>query len=96
MFVISCRVHNCVTDQSVFLFCFSPIFQDRDAPEVQARLGTIDRRYKELQELAKLRKQRLMDALSLYKLFNEADMVEAWIDEKVCEPSNQIHMWKRL
>ncbi|XP_072024969.1 spectrin beta chain-like isoform X3 [Amphiura filiformis] len=56
--------------------------QDRDAPEVQARLGTIDRRYKELQELAKLRKQRLMDALSLYQLFNEADMVEAWIDER--------------
>lgn len=52
---------------------------------MQARLGTIDRRYKELQELAKLRKTRLMDALSLYKLFNEADMVEIWIDEKVSE-----------
>ncbi|XP_022091369.1 spectrin beta chain, non-erythrocytic 1-like [Acanthaster planci] len=56
--------------------------QDRDSPEVQARLGTINRRYKELLELAKLRKQRLLDALSLYKLFNEADTVEAWIDEK--------------
>ncbi|XP_030854304.1 spectrin beta chain, non-erythrocytic 1 isoform X1 [Strongylocentrotus purpuratus] len=56
--------------------------QDRDSPEVQTRLGTIDRRYKELLELAKLRKQRLLDALSLYKLFNEADAVEAWIDEK--------------
>ncbi|XP_071480653.1 spectrin beta chain, non-erythrocytic 1-like [Diadema antillarum] len=56
--------------------------QDRDSNEVQARLGTIDRRYKELLELAKLRKQRLLDALSLYKLFNEADAVEAWIDEK--------------
>lgn len=50
---------------------------------MQTRLGTIDRRYKELLELAKLRKQRLLDALSLYKLFNEADAVEAWIDEKV-------------
>ncbi|XP_033634187.1 spectrin beta chain-like [Asterias rubens] len=56
--------------------------QDRDSPEVQARLGTINRRYKELLELAKLRNQRLLDALSLYKLFNEADTVEAWIDEK--------------
>ena len=35
-------------------------------------------------ELAKLRKQRLLDALSLYKLFNEADSVVTWIDEKVC------------
>ena len=61
------------------------LLQDRDSAEVQARLGTIDRRYKELLELAKLRKQRLLDALSLYKLFNEADAVEAWIDEKVSE-----------
>ncbi|XP_071963526.1 spectrin beta chain-like isoform X2 [Antedon mediterranea] len=56
--------------------------QDRDSPEVQARLGTIDRRYKELKDLNQLRKQRLIDALSLFKLFNEADNVEAWIDEK--------------
>jgi len=35
-----------------------------------------------LQELAKLRKQRLLDALSLYKLFTEADGVEQWISEK--------------
>lgn len=40
-------------------------------------------RYKELLELAKLRKQRLLDALSLYKLFSEADGVEQWIGEKV-------------
>ena len=33
-------------------------------------------------ELAKLRKQRLLDALSLYKLFSEADGVEQWIGEK--------------
>lgn len=47
------------------------------------RLASIDRRYKDLVELAKLRKQRLLDALSLYKLFNEADGVEQWIEEKV-------------
>ncbi|XP_076312784.1 spectrin beta chain-like isoform X3 [Tachypleus tridentatus] len=56
--------------------------QDREAPEVLERLASIDRRYKELLDLAKLRKQRLLDALSLYKLFNEADGVEQWIEEK--------------
>lgn len=43
----------------------------------------MDFRYKELLELAKLRKQRLLDALSLYKLFSEADGVQQWIGEKV-------------
>ena len=33
-------------------------------------------------ELAKLRKQRLLDALALYKMYNEADGVEQWISEK--------------
>ncbi|XP_042895897.1 spectrin beta chain [Parasteatoda tepidariorum] len=56
--------------------------KDREAPEVLERLASIDRRYKDLVELAKLRKQRLLDALSLYKLFNEADGVEQWIQEK--------------
>ncbi|KAK3578499.1 hypothetical protein CHS0354_007749 [Potamilus streckersoni] len=55
---------------------------DRESPDVQSRLGSIDRRYQELLELAKLRKQRLLDALSLYKLFNEAEGVETWIEEK--------------
>ncbi|XP_046664582.1 LOW QUALITY PROTEIN: spectrin beta chain-like [Homalodisca vitripennis] len=56
--------------------------QDRTAPEVVERLNSIDHRYQELLELAKLRKQRLLDALSLYKLFSEADGVEQWIGEK--------------
>ncbi|XP_039300495.1 spectrin beta chain-like, partial [Nilaparvata lugens] len=56
--------------------------QDRQAPEVVERLASIDKRYKELMELAKLRKQQLLDALSLYKLFSEADGVEQWIGEK--------------
>ncbi|WAR19671.1 SPTCB-like protein [Mya arenaria] len=56
--------------------------QDRESESVQTTLGSIDRRYQELLELAKLRKQRLLDALSLYKLFNEADSVVTWIDEK--------------
>jgi len=49
---------------------------------VLCRLDGIDRRYKELLELSKLRKQRLLDALSLYKLLSEADGVEQWIGEK--------------
>ncbi|XP_037941543.1 spectrin beta chain isoform X2 [Teleopsis dalmanni] len=49
---------------------------------VDKRLLAIETRYKELTELAKLRKQRLLDALSLYKLMSEADGVEQWIREK--------------
>ncbi|XP_043588838.1 spectrin beta chain isoform X3 [Bombus pyrosoma] len=56
--------------------------QDAKSPEVLERLDSIDSRYKELMELAKLRKQRLLDALSLYKLFSESDGVEQWIGEK--------------
>ena len=29
-----------------------------------------------------MRKQRLLDALALYKLYNDADGVEQWIAEK--------------
>ncbi|XP_011882724.1 PREDICTED: spectrin beta chain isoform X2 [Vollenhovia emeryi] len=55
---------------------------DAKSPEVLERLTSIDNRYKELLELAKLRKQRLLDALSLYKVFSETDGVEQWIGEK--------------
>jgi len=57
--------------------------EERTSPEVQSRLATIDRRYKELEELANLRMQRLQDALSLYVVFNEADAVDQWINEKM-------------
>ncbi|XP_026477327.1 spectrin beta chain isoform X2 [Ctenocephalides felis] len=56
--------------------------QDAKSPEVVQRLNAIDDRYKELNELAKLRKQRLLDAMSLYKLYSESDGVEQWIGEK--------------
>ncbi|XP_064621468.1 spectrin beta chain-like isoform X3 [Lineus longissimus] len=56
--------------------------QDRESTEVSSRLGIIDRRYQELIEFGKLRKQRLLDALSLYQLYTEADIVESWIEEK--------------
>ncbi|ESN99908.1 hypothetical protein HELRODRAFT_101195 [Helobdella robusta] len=56
--------------------------QDRESPEVTSRLASIDRRYQELLELANIRKQRLLDALALYKLYNESNNVEQWITEK--------------
>lgn len=53
-----------------------------NSPEVEGRLADIEERYKELAELARLRKQALQDALSQYKMFSEADACELWIDEK--------------
>ena len=55
---------------------------EADKVTAAERLASIEKRYKELQELTKLRKQRLLDSLSLYKLFTEADGVEQWINEK--------------
>ena len=56
--------------------------EDRESAPVVERFTSIDRRYKELLEMAKIRKQRHLDALSLYKLLTEADGVEQWIQEK--------------
>ena len=50
--------------------------------EVQQRLQSIERRYTELLELSKLRKQKLHDAIALFRLLADADNVEAWIEEK--------------
>ncbi|CAF0910362.1 unnamed protein product [Didymodactylos carnosus] len=55
---------------------------NRQSQDVQQRIQSIDRRYAELLELSKLRKQKLHDAISLFRLFHDADNVEAWIDEK--------------
>ncbi|CAJ0579409.1 unnamed protein product, partial [Mesorhabditis spiculigera] len=54
----------------------------REHPDIRTRLDTTLRRKAELEALAQLRRQRLIDALSLYKLYADADSVEAWIDEK--------------
>ncbi|GBP22289.1 Spectrin beta chain [Eumeta japonica] len=56
--------------------------EDANSPEVRDRLAAIDARHGELSELARLRKQRLLDALSLFKLLAEADAAEQWIAEK--------------
>lgn len=55
---------------------------EEERARVSTRLSAIDDRYKQLMELSKLRKLRLLDALSLYKLQSEADGVEQWINEK--------------
>ncbi|KAK6756847.1 hypothetical protein RB195_014959 [Necator americanus] len=54
----------------------------REHPDIRERLDSTIKRKAELENLAQLRKQRLIDALSLYKLYADADSVEAWIDEK--------------
>ncbi|KJH51468.1 spectrin repeat-containing domain protein [Dictyocaulus viviparus] len=54
----------------------------REHPDIRERLDSTVRRKAELENLSQLRKQRLIDALSLYKLYADADSVEAWIDEK--------------
>ncbi|CAB3255875.1 unnamed protein product [Arctia plantaginis] len=56
--------------------------EDANSAEVRERLSAIDARHGELAELARLRKQRLLDALSLFKLLAEADAADQWIAEK--------------
>ncbi|CAF2200217.1 unnamed protein product [Rotaria magnacalcarata] len=56
--------------------------EKQNSPDVQQRLQSIERRYTELLELSKLRKQKLLDAISLFRLLADADNVEAWIEEK--------------
>jgi len=56
--------------------------EKQTANDVQQRLQSIERRYTELLELSKLRRQKLHDAIALFRLIAEADNVEAWIEEK--------------
>jgi len=56
--------------------------EKRDSPVVKERLQHIEELYEEIQNLAEIRKQRIQDAISLYKLYSEADGVEQWIIEK--------------
>jgi spectrin beta len=55
----------------------------RAHPDIVGRLEAVPKRKRELEEISRLRKQRLIDALSLYKLIADVDTVEAWVDEKV-------------
>lgn len=56
--------------------------RDRNSPQVIERLTSIDKRYNELLDLSNNRKQRLIDASALFKLFNEGNAVEQWMVEK--------------
>lgn len=67
--------------------------QDPDSKLVKERLDSIDHRYTELRALANLRRQRLLDAQSLYKLFSEADGIEQWIREKVKVEYESFNAW---
>ena len=50
--------------------------------QVQQRLKSLDRRYSELADMFKLRKQKLNEQLSFIRIQNDAENVEEWIDEK--------------
>lgn len=55
---------------------------DQVLEQVQQRLKSLDRRYTELDDMFKLRKQKLNEQLSYLRLQSDADNVEAWVDEK--------------
>ncbi|XP_043911085.1 spectrin beta chain, non-erythrocytic 1 [Protopterus annectens] len=63
--------------------------------DVQDRLSGIEERYKEVAELARLRKQALQDALALYKMSSETDACELWIYEKE-QWLNNMHIPEKL
>ncbi|KAL3083302.1 hypothetical protein niasHS_011104 [Heterodera schachtii] len=54
----------------------------RAHPNIASRINGTQQRKSDLVEVARLRKQRLLDALSFYKLLADIDSVESWIDEK--------------
>jgi len=54
----------------------------RSKPNVAERLRQIDELYDEIQNLGQIRKQRILDAIGVYKLYSETDGVEQWITEK--------------
>uniref|UniRef100_A0AC34GJW8 Uncharacterized protein n=1 Tax=Panagrolaimus sp. ES5 TaxID=591445 RepID=A0AC34GJW8_9BILA len=54
----------------------------REHPDVLERLSQTEKRKREVQNLSQMRRQRLIDALSLYKMLSDADAVEKWVDEK--------------
>uniref|UniRef100_A0A670J6R8 Spectrin beta chain n=1 Tax=Podarcis muralis TaxID=64176 RepID=A0A670J6R8_PODMU len=54
----------------------------RDDPGFENRLKAIQAMYNEVVSLADLRRQKLQDALDLYKVFSETDACELWMSEK--------------
>lgn len=56
--------------------------QDQDAPEVLEAKQGLDDHYNALQYKMSVRHQKLLDALALYKLYSEADIVKSWVVER--------------
>lgn len=50
--------------------------------KIASRLSSLDRRYNEILELCKLKKQKLNDIAGIIHLNSDIDGVEEWIDEK--------------
>ncbi|KAL7669647.1 hypothetical protein ACOME3_010294 [Neoechinorhynchus agilis] len=50
--------------------------------KAEETLTKLKRRFDELCELANLRKQKLLDAITLFQLLHDCDNVEAWIGDK--------------
>ncbi|XP_067831261.1 spectrin beta chain, non-erythrocytic 1-like isoform X2 [Heptranchias perlo] len=50
--------------------------------EVQSRVAEVEGLYAEVMEVAGLRRQWLLDALAVYRMFSEVSACELWIDEK--------------
>lgn len=57
----------------------------RAHPDILERLAVTKTRKAELEKLALMRKQSLIDALSFHRLLSDIDSVEGWIDEKVTQ-----------
>lgn len=57
-------------------------YRDSDSAMITSRLDNVDQNYAKALEMANQRQQRLLDALSKYKLFDVSDTVRTWITEK--------------
>ncbi|CDS40887.1 spectrin beta chain [Echinococcus multilocularis] len=57
-------------------------YPDCDSAITSSHLNAVDENYAIAIEMAKQRQQRLLDALSMYKLFDVSDTVRTWITEK--------------
>lgn len=54
----------------------------RELEEVRGRVAEVEALYREVREVAGLRRQWLQDALAVYRMFSEVNACERWIDEK--------------
>lgn len=57
-------------------------YSDSDVAMINFRLDNVDKEYEKSLAMVKEKQQRLLDALSMYKLFDVSDTVRTWITEK--------------